>query len=99
MVPIKNQKIKAYILFESLIALGILVYIVLVILSAIEHYQQLQKGYIEEEESLNTAIMTVQTHKKQLAINGAEIDIHSTKKEIVVNDKEKELLHVTKISD
>jgi len=98
-VLIKKQKIKGYILFESLLALGILVYIVLVILGAIEQYQQLHNRYIQEEEALNAAISAIQTQKDSLAINNVEIIVHSTAKEMRVNDKSKELFHVTKISD
>lgn len=73
--------------------------IVLVILGAIEQYQQLHNRYIQEEEALNAAISAIQTQKDSLAINNVEIIVHSTAKEMRVNDKSKELFHVTKISD
>ncbi|KHD44821.1 competence type IV pilus minor pilin ComGE [Streptococcus hongkongensis] len=99
MVPIKNQKIKAYILFESLVALGILVYIVIVILGSIRQYQQLHQQYKAEEEVLNSAIMAIQSRKNKLAINGTDIFVHSTEKEVVITNGQKEVLRISKVND
>ena len=57
MVSIKKQKVKAYILLESLVALGLFVTITTLILTQLSHYQERTAKNLQKQEILNLAIM------------------------------------------
>lgn len=74
MVAIKKQ-LKAYILLESLVALGILVTIASLMLSQLSRHQQLLVEQIEQQEILNVATMAVQTGEDQLTVDGLTVQV------------------------
>lgn len=96
MVAIKKQKIKAYILLESLIALAVLVTIVSLILGEINRNRQDLAASLQQQEALNVAQMAVQTKQEQLSLNGVTVQVQRTSTRITVYEDGKEVLHVSK---
>lgn len=96
MVAIKKQKIKAYILLESLIALAVLVTIVSLILGEINRNRQDLAASLQQQEALNVAQMAVQTKQDQLSLNGVTVQVQRTSTRITVYEDGKEVLHVSK---
>ncbi len=96
MVGIKNQKNKAYILLESLVALATLVTICSLILSAIDAGRRRERWELEQQEVFNLAQMAVQTKQDNLALNGVEVVVHRTGNRVVVLHEGKEVLSIDK---
>ncbi|MDO5079008.1 MAG: competence type IV pilus minor pilin ComGE [Streptococcus minor] len=96
MVVIKKQKLKAYILLESLSTLAVFVMITSLLLTAIHQGRNRQIEDYEQQEVLNLAKMAVQTGQSQLSLNGVEVHVVENEQEIKVYHKNKEILHVEK---
>ncbi|WP_322783443.1 competence type IV pilus minor pilin ComGE [Streptococcus macedonicus] len=96
MVNIKRQKLKAYILLESLIALGLLAMITSVVLGEIDKNSQSMQESLRQQEALNVATMAVQTGQNHLKMNGVEVEIVKKDGEIYVYEGKTEILHVKK---
>ena len=75
MVSIKKQKVKAYILLESLVALGLFVTITTLILTQLSHYQERTAKNLQKQEILNLAIMALQTQQDHLSFNGVSVTV------------------------
>lgn len=93
---IKGQKSKAYILFESLVALAIFAIISSLLLVTIQQSRKQQAAAIYQQELLAVAKMAVQTKQDSLTINGFTVEVVRTQQEICVYHEGKELLHVEK---
>ncbi|MEX2784797.1 competence type IV pilus minor pilin ComGE [Streptococcus sp. H49] len=97
MVIIKKLKTKAYILLESLIALGILAFISNFILNQIDTNRERIKNNLQQQEALQTAVMAVQTKQDQLNLNGRHIKVFRDGNTIYVYSEDKEILRVEKV--
>ncbi len=72
---IKKQRLKAYILLESLVALGLLSLITGLVLGEMAKNRQDLAKYMHQQEVLNVAIMAVQTRQNNLTLNGISVRI------------------------
>ncbi|WP_155969679.1 competence type IV pilus minor pilin ComGE [Streptococcus ruminantium] len=96
MVVIKNQKNKAYVLLESLVALAVFVAICSLLLSAITAGRRRQAWELKQQEILNLAQMAVQTKQHHLVLNGVEMTVQRSSNQLVVFHEGKEVLHIAK---
>ncbi|MGZ7196420.1 competence type IV pilus minor pilin ComGE [Streptococcus pyogenes] len=96
MVVIKNRKIKAYILLESLLTLAIFAMITSLLLSAINQGRRQQMQDYQEQEALNVAKMAVQTGQNELTLNGVQVHLVRDERSIRVYHDKKEILNVEK---
>ncbi|MFC3932319.1 competence type IV pilus minor pilin ComGE [Streptococcus dentapri] len=96
MVAIKKQKIKAYILLESLIALAILAMIVSLVLSEINRSRQDLVDNLHDQEVLNVAQMAIQTNQRSLTLNGVTVRVEASQSNISIYEGSEEILHVVK---
>jgi type II secretory pathway pseudopilin PulG len=95
-VVIKNRKIKAYILLESLLTLAIFAMITSLLLSAINQGRRQQMQDYQEQEALNVAKMAVQTGQNELTLNGVQVHLVRDERSIRVYHDKKEILNVEK---
>lgn len=84
MVSIKRQRIKGYILLESLIATVLFAFIVNLILIEITNSRRRQSLYLQEEEMYQIAKMAVQTGQKRLDFNGVSAEVVRTAKSLKI---------------
>lgn len=84
MVSIKRQRIKGYILLESLIATVLFAFIVNLILIEITNSRRRQSLYLQEEEMYQIAKMAVQTGQKRLDFNGVSAEAVRTAKSLKI---------------
>ena len=91
MVSIKKQKVKAYILLESLVALGLFVTITTLI-----HYQERTAKNLQKQEILNLAIMALQTQQDHLSFNGVSVTVVKNQGETIVYHDHEEVINLVK---
>lgn len=96
MVIIKRQKLKAYILLESLVALALLATITILVLGEMDKSRYQMQDSLHQQEALNVATMAVQTGQDDLVMNGVEVHITRRDGELYVYDGQKEVMHVKK---
>ena len=96
MVAIKRQKLKAYILLESLLTLAVFALVTSLLLAAINQGRQQQIQDYEQEEVLNLAKMAVQTGQEELSLNGVQVRLVRDSRQIRVYHENKEILYVEK---
>ena len=96
MVAIKRQKLKAYILLESLLTLAVFALVTSLLLSAINQGRRQQVLAHEQEEALNLAKMAVQTGQEELSLNGVQVRLVRDSRQIRVYHENKEILYVEK---
>lgn len=96
MVAIKRQKLKAYILLESLLTLAVFALVTSLLLSAINQGRRQQVLVYEQEEVLNLAKMAVQTGQEELSLNGVQVRLVRDSRQIRVYHENKEILYVEK---
>ncbi|MFC5630150.1 MULTISPECIES: competence type IV pilus minor pilin ComGE [Streptococcus] len=96
MVNIKKRHVKAYILLESLIALGVLVTIVALVLNQINRNHEHLIKRLHEQEVLMVATMAVQTKQSHLTLNGVSVDVVRTKAGLLVTENGKEVIYLEK---
>ena len=96
MVIIKRQKLKAYILLESLAALALLATITILVLGEMDKSRHQMQERLHQQEVLNVATMAVQTGQDDLVMNGVEVHITRRDGELYVYDGQKEVMHVKK---
>lgn len=94
MVSIKKQFVKGYILIESLVALSILASLVGLTLGQIEENRRVLAAYQKQEEALDVARMAIQSHQRNLKLNGVVIRVISKNGETVIYEEDKELVRV-----
>jgi type II secretory pathway pseudopilin PulG len=95
-VAIKRQKLKAYILLESLLTLAVFALVTSLLLAAINQGRQQQVLVYEQEEVLNLAKMAVQTGQEELSLNGVQVRLVRDSRQIRVYHENKEILYVEK---
>lgn len=96
MVAIKKRKSKAYILWESLVALGVFSLIATSLLVAIDQGRQLQEQAILEQDILQVAKMAVQTKRDKLSLNGQTVTVERTADKIAIYHQGEQVLYVEK---
>lgn len=96
MVSIKRQCVRAYILLESLIALGIFVSIVTLILGQLQLHQAQIADSRHQQAVLAVVAMAVQTDQQELHLNGVTVKLVKTTKGISIYDGEQEVYHLVK---
>lgn len=96
MVNIKKRRLKAYILLESLIALGVLATIVALILGQINLNQKQLAQSLHEQEVLAVAAMAVQTKQTRLTLNGISVEVTRTKAGLFITESGKEVIRLEK---
>ena len=93
---IKKQKIKAYILLESLIALGILTLITSLILGELDKNRKHMELNLHKQEVLNVATMAVQINQDSLSLNGVHIQVVRKGGQIHIYEAGKKIMQVIK---
>ncbi len=87
---------KAYILLESLIALGLLVTITSLILQQINRDQKRIADNLQRQEVMNLAIMAVQTKQDSLSLNGVSVKVVRDETTIAVYHDQEEVISLVK---
>lgn len=95
MVIIKKS-VKAYILLESLLSLGILALIVSLVLGEVDKNRQRVAESLHQQEVLNVATMAVQTDQEDLILNGVNVHVERNKEGISINENGRIVLQVSK---
>lgn len=93
---LKKQQIKATILLEALLALGIFSIIASLLLHQISYSRRETLAILQNEEVLRVAQMALQTGKDQLQLNGIQVQVQRNKDQIRVFYQGEELIHVEK---
>ena len=94
MVDIKKQKVKGYILLESLVALSLFASIATLLVTQVNQQARQKKEQLRQQEVLSVARMAVQTQKDNLDINGYKVRVSQDEKHISVYHEGKELISV-----
>lgn len=95
MVIIKKS-VKAYILLESLLSLGILALIVSLVLGEVDKNRQRVAESLHQQEVLNVAAMAVQTDQEDLILNGVNVHVERNKEGVSINENGRIVLQVSK---
>ena len=93
---LKKQQIKATILLEALLALGIFSIIASLLLHQISYSRRETLAILQNEEVLRVAQMALQTGQDQLQLNGIQVQVQRNKEQIRVFYQGEELIHVEK---
>ena len=93
---LKKQQIKATILLEALLALGIFSIIASLLLHQISYSRRETLAILQKEEILRVAQMALQTGQDQLQLNGIQVQVQRNKDQIRVFYQGEELIHVEK---
>lgn len=98
MVNIKRKRIRAYILWESLLATAILASLASLLLGQLNYHQRQLRALDRQAQALSVAIMAVQTNQKHLQKNGQDITISQSSAETIIKSEEKEIFRVKTLS-
>ena len=93
---LKKQQIKATILLEALLALGVFSIIASLLLHQISYSRRETLAILQKEEVLRVAQMALQTEQDQLQLNGIQVQVQRNKDQIRVFYQGEELIHVEK---
>lgn len=93
---LKKQQIKATILLEALLALGVFSIIASLLLHQISYSRRETLAILQKEEILRVAQMAIQTGQDQLQLNGIQVQVKRNKDQIRVFYQGEELIHVEK---
>ena len=93
---LKKQQIKATILLEALLALGVFSIIDSLLLHQISYSRRETLAILQNEEVLRVAQMALQTGQDQLQLNGIQVQVKRNKDQIRVFYQGEELIHVEK---
>lgn len=93
---LKKQQIKATILLEALLALGIFSIIASLLLHQISYSRRETLAILQKEEVLRVSQMALQTGQDQLQLNGIQVQVQRNKDQIRVFYQGEELIHVEK---
>ncbi|MBA2795686.1 competence type IV pilus minor pilin ComGE [Streptococcus porcinus] len=94
MERIKKREVKAYILYESLLATVILIFIVTLFVSAITRQQREIARMRHRQEAMAVALMAVQTNQDQLQVNGCRVHIFKNQKGLSISENHKEIFRI-----
>lgn len=90
------MKLKAYILLESLLALGVFSIIVTLFLGQINQARREEARILAEEEVLRVAHMALQLEVSSLSLNGIQVAVERSDQAITVYEGGREIVHVVK---
>jgi type II secretory pathway pseudopilin PulG len=91
---LKKKSVRAYLLLESLITLGLLgILVTSVLTEVVKSRQQLQEDN-QQIEALNVAKMALNSQLTELSVNGASIKVEQTDDQISITNRGKELLEL-----
>lgn len=93
---LKKQQIKATILLEALLALGVFSIIASLLLHQISSSRRETLAILQKEEVLRVSQMALQTGQDQLQLNGIQVQVQRNKDQIRVFYQGEELIHVEK---
>ena len=93
---LKKQQVKATILLEALLALGVFSIIASLLLHQISYSRRETLAILQKEEVLRVAQMALQTEQDQLQLNGIQVQVQRNKDQIRVFYQGEELIHVEK---
>ena len=93
---LKKQQVKATILLEALLALGVFAIIASLLLHQISNSRRETLAILQNEEVLRVAQMALQTGQDQLQLNGIQVQVQRNKDQIRVFYQGEELIHVEK---
>lgn len=93
---LKKQQIKATILLEAMLALGVFSIIASLLLHQISYSRRETLAILQKEEVLRVAQMALQTGQDQLQLNGIQVQVQRNKDQIRVFYQGEELIHVEK---
>ena len=93
---LKKQQVKATILLEALLALGVFSIIASLLLHQISYSRRETLAILQKEEVLRVAQMALQTGQDQLQLNGIQVQVQRNKDQIRVFYQGEELIHVEK---
>ena len=93
---LKKQQIKATILLEALLALGVFSIIASLLLHQISYSRRETLAILQNKEVLRVAQMALQTGQDQLQLNGIQVQVQRNKDQIRVFYQGEELIHVEK---
>ncbi len=94
MENLKKKSVRAYLLLESLITLGLLgILVTSVLTEVVKSRQQLQEDN-QQIEALNVAKMALNSRLTELLVNGASIKVEQTDDQISITNRGKELLEL-----
>ena len=93
---LKKQQIKATILLEALLALGVFSIIASLLLHQISYSRRETLAILQKEEVLRVSQMALQTGQDQLQLNGIQVQVQRNKDQIRVFYQGEELIHVEK---
>lgn len=93
---LKKQQVKATILLEALLALGVFSIIASLLLHQISYSRRETLAILQNEEVLRVAQMALQTGQDQLQLNGIQVQVQRNKDQIRVFYQGEELIHVEK---
>lgn len=93
---IRRESLEAYLLLESLVAMSLLVFFVMVILEQVIQVKKQTEMENREIEALNVAYMAINTGKKHLNLNGVQISIEETTSQMTVRESGEVLIVLEK---
>lgn len=91
------KAVKAYILLEGLIGLGVMVTLTSLVLGQFHQQQVLLAREQERQEVLQVAAMAVQTQQTQLTLNGVQVQLLEGETGIVVYSDGEEVLRLEEV--
>lgn len=92
-----GKTVKAYILLEGLIALGVFVTIASLLLAQLTQYQDQIRREQERQEALQVAAMAVQTGQSDLTLNGVRVQVIDGEEGLVVYAAGEEVLRLEQV--
>ncbi len=93
---IRKGSLEAYLLLESLLAMGLLVFFAMVVLEQVIQVKKQTEKENREIEALNVAHMAIDTGKKYLKLNGVEISIEENTSQMTVRESGEVLIVLEK---
>ena len=94
MENLKRKSVKAYLLLESLISIALLAFLVSFIVSSLVQVRQKDTEENQKIEALNVAQMAIESHLKELSINGSDIKIKENQNFLIISNHGKEIMQL-----
>ena len=96
MEKLRNQRLRASLLFEGLIALAIFASLTTLLLGEIRQSRQRRLEELQKAEVLRVAKMAIQTRQDQLSINQVSVQVGRSAKSLKVYHEGKVVIAVEK---
>ena len=96
MEKLRNQRLRASLLFEGLIALAIFASLTTLLLGEIRQSRQRRLEELQKAEVLRVAKMAIQTRQNQLTINQVSVQVEKSAKSLKVYQEGKVVIAVEK---